>query len=192
MIHQHSGADPKVSVSPFCGEGTGFHQRETSHGYRTLPHPLRGQAFSEVADSHERNRINFLKEKKNNKKLYTSQGKLSKSLCAIRKGLLGIEQTKSFVCLMETVAVGCGEWADVSSLHSTCCQCVGEQNPRWSHFTVLQESSVPAVVPSRGSLHTAGLLFFIIFLISRVFPKAPEGDPPCSKLYSLHLLGQKP
>lgn len=85
----------------------------------------------------------------------------------------------------------CGEWADVSSLHSTCCQRVGEQNPRWSHFTVLQESSVPAVVPSPGSLHTAGLLFFI-FIFSRVFPKAPEGDPPCSKLYSLHLLGQKP
>lgn len=106
MIHQHAGADPKVCVSPFCREGTGFYQHETSHGYRTLPHPLRGQAFSEVVDSHERNRIDFLKEK-NNKKMYTSQGKLSKSLCAIRKGLLGIERTRSFVCLMETVAVRC-------------------------------------------------------------------------------------
>lgn len=96
------------------------------------------------------------------------------------------------MCLMETVAVRC-----VGS-GQTCPPYIARVVSVWESKThdgpillccrkaqclLLCQAEVPCTLQG---------FYFLFLFFSRVFPKAPEGDPPCSKLYSLHLLGQKP
>lgn len=131
---------------------------------------------------------------------FSSQGRLSKSfLCAIRKGFLGIEQTKSFVCLVEIVAVGCGGSGQMCSLYIARVVGVWESKTScWSDFTVLQEklnacccAKLQAEVPCTLCRVFIFIFIFIYLFFFRVFPKAAEGEI-CPAASFIHCIAIHP